>query len=170
MVRRVRNPPNHNPCPGSRYIKKFRFRLPPGVVFRPQRREPLSAVFRIALHEFQSSLRRRQRRRVDVNSQHADKPQIFTHALMHHLLVHVAPRGSPRAAAPEDLIADSLHTPTTLMRSSRTFQQEFVSHNAHPCARFRGHSLSRKQSRQLMPSIRAQIPLRETSPTDTMPV
>jgi len=44
MVRGVRDSPNRHPCPGSLHIKEFRFRLPPNIVFRPQRREPLSAV------------------------------------------------------------------------------------------------------------------------------
>src|SRR6266705_871148 len=91
MVRRVRDSPNHHPCARSPHVKEFRFGLPPNIIFRSQRRQPRPTVFRIALHEFQSSLRLRQWRRVDVNPQHTDEPQILTHALVHHLLVHAAP-------------------------------------------------------------------------------
>src|SRR5260370_12769761 len=91
MVRGVRDPPPHHPCPRSLPIKEFRFRLPPNIIFRLQRREPLSAVLRITLHEIQPGLCRRKWRRVNVNSQHIDEPQILAHALMHHLFVHAAP-------------------------------------------------------------------------------
>src|SRR5260370_7807748 len=95
MVRRVRDSANHDPCPGTWHIKKVCFGLPPRAVFRPQRCEPLSAVFRVTLHKFQSSLGLRQWRRANVNSDNADKPQVFTHALMHQLFPQAPPSPAP---------------------------------------------------------------------------
>src|SRR5260370_1366653 len=90
-MRGVRNSPYYHPCLRPPHVKEFRFRLPPNIIFCPQLREPLSAVLRIALHEFQATFRRRQWRCIDVNAQHIDKPQILAHALMHHLFAYAAP-------------------------------------------------------------------------------
>src|SRR5260370_18785897 len=151
MVRCVRNSADHDPRPGARHIKKVCFGLPPGNVFRPQRREPLSAVFRVTLHKFQSSLGRRQWRRANVNSEHADKPQVFTHALMHHLFAHAAPSRVPRPWPHRKIRIPEFapHANDLDALSFVRFNKKSASHRAHPCTRVWGTiTLSLKQSRQ----------------------
>src|SRR5258708_1270060 len=135
MMSGVRDSPNHHPRARSRHVKEFRFRLPPNFIFRPQCREPLSAVLSIALHEFQPSLRRRQGRRVDVNPQHADKPQILAHTLVHHLFVHAAP-SRVALARTERKIAVAEFTPHAHNFDSLGFigfHKKFVFHGRPPC-------------------------------------
>src|SRR6266436_1611894 len=151
MVRRVCDSANHDPCPGTWHNKKFCFGLPPGAVFRSQRCEPLSAVFRVTLHKFQSSLGRGQWRRANVNSEHADKPQVFTHALMHHLFAHAAPSRVPRPWAHRKIRIPEFapHANDLDALGFVRFNKKFVSHRAHPCTRVWGTiTPSRRQSRQ----------------------
>src|SRR5260370_10275475 len=150
MVRSVRDSSNHHPCPRSLHIKKFRFRLPPGIIFLPQRRQPLSAVLRIALHEFQSSLCRRQWRRANVNSQHIDEPQILAHALVHHLFSHAAPSRVARAWTHGKILvaeftphAHHFH-PLCLI----SFHKKAIFHKYCPSARLRRES----SLREIVPS------------------
>jgi hypothetical protein len=66
--------------------------------------EPLSAVLDIALHEGQAGLLLRQGWRVDVDAQHAAKPEVLAHALVHHLLVHTAPSNVAWARAHRKIV------------------------------------------------------------------
>jgi hypothetical protein len=90
MMRRMRDPPRHHPGPRPVHIEKLHILLPPHLIFLLQRRQPLPAVLRISFHEFQPRLLLRQRRCAHINSQHIEEPQVFAHALMHHLLMHAA--------------------------------------------------------------------------------
>jgi len=91
MMRRMRNPPHHDPSPRPRHVKEFDLLFPPSCVFRFQRRQPLPAVFHISRDEIHPGLLLRQWRRTYINPEHVAEPQVFTHALMHHLLQHAAP-------------------------------------------------------------------------------
>src|SRR6266446_1233024 len=142
MVRGMRNPANHHPRPRSLHIEEFRFGLPPAIIFRLQFRKPFPAVLRVALHEFQARLQRWQRRRTNVNPQHVDKPQIFAHALMHHLFVNAAPsRVSLSRTHRQVLVAEfTPHAHNFYPLGPVRFHQEFISHDGHPAKRQRKFS------------------------------
>src|SRR5258705_4293048 len=134
MMGGVRDSSNQHPCTRSLHIKEFRFRLPPTITFRPQRRQPLSAVLGVALHEFQPALCRWQGRRANVNSQHVDEPEILAHALVHHLFAHAAPSRIPRAW-PHRKILVAEFTPNAYHFHALgfvRFNQEVICHKRHP--------------------------------------
>src|SRR5579862_4346137 len=87
MMRRVRYPSRHHPCPRTLHVEESRVAFPPGFIFFTQNGESFATVFGISLDELQSSFLLRQRRRAHIDSKHGAEPQIFAHALMHHLLM-----------------------------------------------------------------------------------
>src|SRR5271156_1945625 len=99
----MRHPPRHHPGPRSRHIEKLHILFPPRLIFFLQRGQPFAAVLGVPFHKFHPRLLLGQRRRADINPQHVAEPQVFAHALMHHLLTHAA---TPRItlARPHDKI------------------------------------------------------------------
>ncbi len=91
--------PGHHPGTGALHIEKGRAAFPPGFVFRLKYGEALAGVFGVALDELEASLLLGQRRSGNVDAEHGAKPQIFTHTLMHHLLMHAAAAGVAGAGA-----------------------------------------------------------------------
>src|SRR5262249_25085995 len=49
-----------------------------------------AAVFRVPSYELDARFVLRQRWSLNVDTEHVAKPEIFAHALMHHLLAHTA--------------------------------------------------------------------------------
>src|SRR5258708_6032525 len=97
MMRSMRHPPRHDPCPRPLYVEELHIRFPPHLIFFLQRRQSIAAVLGIPLHELNARLLLRQRWRIHVNAQHVAEPQVFADALMDHLLMHAA---SPRITVP----------------------------------------------------------------------
>ena len=131
MMRGMRNPPHHHPCPRSPDVKKRSLALPPLIIPVPQDRQSFPAILRITLDKLHPRLRNRQRRRSHINAQHVAEPQILAHALMHHLLLHAAP---PRIALARPhrqiLIAKLAPNANHLHPLSRVRpHQKFVSHS-----------------------------------------
>ena len=62
--------------------------------FAVEIRKPFSAVSAYCLMNSQASFLLGERGRADVDAEHGPKPQIFADALMHHLLMDTAARGS----------------------------------------------------------------------------
>lgn len=91
MMGRMRNPTHHDPRMTPKYIEESGLSLPPCICLSSQSYEPLPAIFRISLDEFHSCLLGGQRRSAHIDSEHVAKPQILTHALMHHLFMRAAP-------------------------------------------------------------------------------
>src|SRR5713226_9887362 len=87
VMRGMGNAPPHHPSARPLDVEEGHLFLPPTLVFRLQRREPLAAVFRVAPDKFQASFLPRQRRRAHVNAEHVPEPSVLAHALVHHLLV-----------------------------------------------------------------------------------
>src|SRR3984957_1640667 len=87
----MRDSPRHHPRPRPRHVEKLRVGLPPQIVLPLQRRQSLPAVLRITFHKLQPHFLLWQRRRTHINPKHVAEPQVFAHALMHHLLQHAAP-------------------------------------------------------------------------------
>src|ERR1700730_692437 len=90
MMSAVGDPARHNPGTRTWHVEELRLTGPPRLLFRAQNSKPLLTVFRVAFHEFQSRLRRRQRWRTHIDAQHVAEPQVFAHALMHHLFPNAA--------------------------------------------------------------------------------
>src|SRR5712692_584248 len=95
-----------------------------------------SSFLRIAFHEFQPRLHRRQRRRVDVDPQHVQEPQILARALVHHLLPHAPPsRISPSRTHRKILVTEFAPDAYDLDPFRLIgFNKEVVSHGLHPSA------------------------------------
>src|ERR1700693_6111663 len=91
MMSAVRDPARHNPRARPRHIEELRLTGPPRFLFRAQNSKPLIAIFRVTFHEFHSRLGLWQRRRTHIDAQHIAKPQVFSHAWMHHLFPNAAP-------------------------------------------------------------------------------
>jgi len=69
----------------------------------PQRSQPLFAVFGITFDELQASLLFGQRWSAYVDPEHVAEPQVFGHALVHHLLVDTAASGVTQARTDREI-------------------------------------------------------------------
>ena len=113
MLSGVGHPPGHHPSPRAWYIEEGDDFFPPWFSFRLlQSLQAFSAALRIKGHELPTDLAGRQWSHADVDTQDRPKPQIFTDALMHHVLVNAAP---PRVTAvrPDWKMLVFEHTPDT---------------------------------------------------------
>src|SRR5215213_272924 len=81
---------SHDPGPRAAHIKEFGLFLPPGFTLLTQRIQPFAAIFCITRHKLQTSFLMREGRRAHVDPKHIAKPEILTHTLMDHLLMHAA--------------------------------------------------------------------------------
>src|ERR1700675_2081344 len=90
MLGSVSQAPGHHPGTASRHIEKCSRAFPPGFVFLLKNSQPLAGVFGIALDELETSLLLRERRSTHIDAEHGSQPQVFAHALMHHLLMDTA--------------------------------------------------------------------------------
>src|ERR1700678_379762 len=91
MMRGMRHPPRHHPRSGSLHIEELCFPFPPCFVFALQLRQTLPAVLSVPLHKLESRFLLWQWRSTDVDPQHVAEPQVFAHALVHHLFMNAAP-------------------------------------------------------------------------------
>src|SRR5687768_11089468 len=80
----------HDPGPCAVHIKEFGFFLPPGFTLLTQRIKSFAAILCITLNELQTSFLLREGWCTHVDPEHIAKPEILTHTLMDHLLVHTA--------------------------------------------------------------------------------
>src|SRR5258708_23817756 len=77
------------------------------------------------------------RRRTNVNPQHVDKPQIFAHALVHHLFANAAPSRIRLSRTHRQVLVAEFtpHAHNFYPLGPVRFHQEFISHDSHPAKR-----------------------------------
>src|SRR5215208_2511140 len=80
----------HDPGSCAAHIKELAFFLPPGFALLTQRFKSFAAILCITFHELQTSFLVRKGWCAHVDPKHIAKPEILTHTLMYHLLVHAA--------------------------------------------------------------------------------
>ena len=91
LLRGVSDAPGNDPRPRAWHIEKRDHLFPPGLSLLTKSGQALSAIFGVTGHKLPANFPRRQGRRAHINAEHVSKPEIFTHALMHHVLVKTAP-------------------------------------------------------------------------------
>src|SRR5262245_6013360 len=90
MVRRMRDPPDENPCTASRDIEEFGFFLTPMLGHRSKSFETLLRGGSICPQECCASLVSGQRRNRQLDAEKILHPIVFAHTLMDHLFVNSA--------------------------------------------------------------------------------
>jgi erythrin-vacuolar iron transport family protein len=112
MMSRVRNAADHDPRPAARDLEELDPVFPPAFFLAPQDIQSLSGVLRVPGDEAKPVLHGGQGRRLDMNPEHAAKPQVFADALVHHLLPH-ASAAAVDCMGPGRKILIAEHTPNT---------------------------------------------------------